>query len=80
MLGGSGLSLGGCGSYGQIVLSWGWQSGLGSGDDENLFELIEVGCWPKLDEGVGLVVEVWLDGFDRRRAIRLRSGKVAKQS
>ena len=36
---------------------------MGAGDDENLFELVEVGGGSKLNEGVGLVVGVGLDGL-----------------
>ena len=38
---------------------------MGASDDEDLFELVEVGCRPKLDESVGLVVGVGSDGLDR---------------
>jgi hypothetical protein len=64
LLCGGGLGLGGCGSYRQVVLGWERQSGLGGGDDEDLFELVEVCCRTKLDEGVGLVIGVGLDGLD----------------
>ena len=62
--GGLGLGFGGGGSDGEIVLGLGGQVGLGAGDDEDLFELGEVGGGIDLDEGVGLVVGVGGDGLD----------------
>ena len=61
---GLGLGLGGGGSDGEIVLGLDGQVGLGAGDDEHLFELVEVGGGADLDEGVGLVVGVGRDGLD----------------
>jgi hypothetical protein len=61
LLGGSGLGLGGCCPYCKIVLGREGQVGLGGGDDEDLFELVEVSCRTKLDEGVGLVIGVGLN-------------------
>lgn len=49
LLGGSGLGLGRCCPYRKIVLGRERQGGLGGGDDEDLFELIEVSCGTKLD-------------------------------
>ena len=59
-----GGGLGGGGPYGQIMLGLVRQSGLGAGDDEDLFELVEVCRRTKLDEGVGLVFRVGSDGLD----------------
>src|SRR5271170_5101911 len=56
--------LGGGGPYGQVMLGLVRQGGLGAGDDEDLFELVEVGRRTKLDEGVGLVFRVGSDGLD----------------
>ena len=48
-----------------IVLGFDGQCGLGADDDEDFFKLVEVCRGLELDEGVGLVVEVRLDGFNR---------------
>jgi len=61
---GGGLGFGGGGSCSQIVLGRQRQGGLGAGDDEDLFELVEVGRGAELDESVGLVVGVGRDGLD----------------
>jgi hypothetical protein len=37
---------------------------LGAGDDQDLFELVEISCRVELDESVGLMIRVDLDGFD----------------
>jgi hypothetical protein len=47
--GGRGLSLGGGGADGEIVLGLKGQVSLGTGDDEDLFELGEVGGGNDLD-------------------------------
>ena len=62
--GGGGLGLGGGGSDGEIVLGCERAGGLGAGDDENLFQLDEVGGGLEADGGVGLVVGVGRDGLD----------------
>jgi hypothetical protein len=64
LLGSSRLGLGGGCSCGKIVLGRERQSGLGGGDDEDLFELVEVRSRAKLNEGVGLVVGVGFNGLD----------------
>ena len=64
LLGGSGLGLGGGCPDGEIVLGWKRQGGLRGGDDENLFELVEVRGGAKLNQGVGLMIRVGLDGLD----------------
>src|SRR5580704_3727883 len=56
LLGGGGLSLCGRCAYSEVVLGRKRQVGLSGGDDENLFELVEVRCRTKLDKGVGLVI------------------------
>jgi hypothetical protein len=61
---GGGLLIGGLFGSGQIMLGRRRQSRLGARNDENLFELVEIGSGPDLDEGVGLVIRVGLDGFD----------------
>ena len=60
LLGGSRLGLGGGCPYGKIVLGRERQGRLCGGDDEDLFELVEVSCRAKLNEGVGLVIGVGL--------------------
>jgi len=73
LLGGSGLGLGGCCPYSKIVLSREGQDGLGRSDNEDLFKLVEVSRRMKLDEGVGLMIGVDLDGLDGpdRKAARI---------
>jgi hypothetical protein len=71
LLGGGRLGLGGGCTYGKIVLGRERQGWLSGGDDEDLFELVEVSCRAKLNEGVGLVIGVGfngLDGADREAA------------
>jgi hypothetical protein len=60
----SGLSVCGERCRGEVLLRRNRQSGLRAGDDKNLFELIEVGGGTKFDEGIWLVVEVWIDGLN----------------
>ena len=68
LLGGEGgcglLGFGGGGSGGEILLGGEREFGLGGGDDEDLFELGEVGCGADVNHGVGLVVGVGGDGLD----------------
>jgi hypothetical protein len=64
LLGGGGLGLGGCCPYGKIALGRKRQGWLSGGDDEDLFELVEVSRRAKLNEGIRLVIGVGLDGFD----------------
>lgn len=52
------------GAFDQVALGVGGEGGPGAGDDEDLFELGEVGGGMDLDEGVGLVVGVGGDGLD----------------
>jgi hypothetical protein len=58
---GSGLSLGSGCSNSKIVLGRDGQVWLGGGDDEDLFELIEVRGGPKLNQRVGLVIGIRLN-------------------
>jgi hypothetical protein len=64
LLCGCSLSLCGCGSYCQIMLGRQGQRGLSVRDDEDLFELIEVGGGPELNESVRLMVQIGFDGLD----------------
>jgi len=59
-----GLGFGGGGSSSQIVLSLDRQGGLGTGDDEDFLELVEVSCGTKFDERVRLIVGVGRNRLD----------------
>ena len=48
----------------KIVLGWKGQGGLSGSDNEDLFELVQIGCWSEFDECVWLMVGIGCDGLN----------------
>src|ERR1035441_359354 len=48
----------------QVLLGGWWQVRLGAGDDQHLFDAVQIDGWMHNDGGVGLVVGVGRDALD----------------